>query len=67
MLYIYCFLIYIIKSNYLINFSLKVEGKIKALKRDYKQIKFDKAIPAVQHRMAPYLERLDKIFSREEL
>lgn len=45
----------------------QVEGKIKALKRDYKQIKFDKAIPAVQQRMAPYLEKLDKIFSKEEL
>lgn len=45
----------------------QVEGKIKALKRDYKQIKFDKAIPAVQQRMAPYLEKLEKIFSKEEL
>jgi len=44
----------------------QVEGKIKALKRDFKAIKTDKAIPAVQARMAPYLDKLEAIFSREE-
>jgi hypothetical protein len=45
----------------------QVEGKIKALKRDYKAVKHDKAIPAIQTKMAPYLDKLDAIFSREEL
>lgn len=44
----------------------QVEGKIKALKRDFKQIKQDKAIQQVQQRMAPYLDKLEKIFSREQ-
>lgn len=44
----------------------QVEGKIKALKRDYKAVKSEKAIPAVQARMAPYLEKLDVIFSRDD-
>ena len=44
----------------------QVEGKIKALKRDFKQIKQEKAIQQVQQRMAPYLDRLEKIFSREQ-
>ena len=43
----------------------QVEGKIKALKRDFKQIKQDRAIHAVQQRMAPYLDKLQTIFSRE--
>ena len=45
----------------------QVEGKIKALKRDYKAVKADRAIPAVQARMAPYLDKLDAVFSREDL
>jgi hypothetical protein len=44
----------------------QVEGKIKALKRDYKAVKGEKAIPAVQARMAPYLDKLDTIFSRDD-
>lgn len=44
----------------------QVEGKIKALKRDFKQIKQDRAIQTVQQRMAPYLDKLEKIFSREQ-
>ena len=44
----------------------QVEGKIKALKRDYKAVKSDKAIASVQTRMAPYLEKLDLIFSRDD-
>jgi hypothetical protein len=44
----------------------QVEGKIKALKRDYKAVKSEKAIPAVQTRMVPYLEKLDIIFSRDD-
>ena len=45
----------------------QVEGKIKALKRDYKAIKTDRAIASVQTRMAPYLERLDRIFLHDDL
>lgn len=45
----------------------QIEGKIKALKRDYKAVKQDKAIPAIQTKMAPYLEKLEAIFSREDL
>lgn len=45
----------------------QVEGKIKALKRDYKAVKADRAIPSVQARMAPYLDKLDAVFSREEI
>ncbi|XP_053214978.1 uncharacterized protein LOC128398177 [Panonychus citri] len=45
----------------------QVEGKIKALKRDFKAVKANKAIPSVQARMAPYLDKLESIFLREEL
>lgn len=44
----------------------QVEGKIKALKRDYKAVKSERAIPAVQTRMAPYLDKLDVIFTRDD-
>lgn len=40
----------------------QVEGKIKALKRDYKAIRMNRAIPSVQARMAPYLDKLHVIF-----
>lgn len=43
----------------------QVEGKIKALKRDYKAVKAGKAINSVQNRMSPYLDILDNIFLRE--
>ncbi|KAI1285415.1 Protein bric-a-brac 2 [Halotydeus destructor] len=44
----------------------QVEGKIKALKRDYKAVKSEKAIASVQARMAPYIDTLDVIYSRDE-
>ena len=45
----------------------QVEGKIKALKRDFKAVKLNRAIPSVQIRMAPHLDKLESIFLREEL
>jgi len=45
----------------------QVEGKIKALKRDYKAVKSNTALGSIQLRMAPLLEKLAVIFAREQL
>lgn len=44
----------------------QVEGKVKAMKRDYKAVKNGTAIAAVQGRMAPYMDKLEVIFNREQ-
>jgi len=42
----------------------QVEGKVKALKRDYKAVKENNAIAKVHARMIPFMGKLERIFSR---
>ena len=45
----------------------QVEGKVKALKRDFRAVRAGKAVPAVAQRMASCMDRLEVILSREGL
>lgn len=44
----------------------QIEGKIKAMRRDFKQAESGIAIPTVQIRIAPYFDTLKKIIDREK-
>ena len=44
----------------------QIEAKIKAFRRDFKQVNSGTAIPVVHQRIAPYIDLLGKIFEKEQ-